>query len=53
VLDCNTIIETKIAGFSEHIYPLKKKICYAPINDNRINKTHFEKVKSKRQRKEI
>jgi ABC-type uncharacterized transport system substrate-binding protein len=53
VLDCNTIIETKTAGFFEHIYPLKEKICYAPINDNRINKTHIEKVKSKRQRKEI
>jgi hypothetical protein len=53
VLDCNIIIETKTTGFFEHIYPLKEKICYAPINDNRINKTHIEKVKSKRQRKEI
>jgi hypothetical protein len=51
VLNCNTIIEIKNAEFFEHIYPLKKKL-HTPINDNKIDETHIEKVRRcKRQRK--
>ena len=58
VWDHNTIIETKNVEFFEHIYPLKEKISHTPIfnnaliNNNRIDETHIEEIRSKRQRKE-
>jgi hypothetical protein len=48
VLDYNTIIETKNAEFFEHIYPLNQKFSYAHVNDNRVDKTHIEEVRSKK-----
>jgi len=51
VLDCNTIIKAKNAKFFKQIYPLKEKISHASVNNNKINKTHIEKVRrSKRQK---
>jgi len=52
VLDYNTIIETKNAEFFEHIYPLNEKSSYAHVNDNRVDETNIEEVRSKKQRKE-
>ena len=52
VLDYNTIIETKNVEFFEHIYPLNEKFSYAYVNDNRVDETHIEEVRRKKQRKE-
>ena len=45
-------MKQKHTEFFEHIYPLNEKSSYAHVNDNRVDETNIEEVRSKKQRKE-